>query len=146
MVKRIKLLVGMIKIMTMTKDWQQLKNQLLETLEHELPYRQVNDGYWKHIVNQLTDFNKATRYSLNGGIDSFIHKYAPDWEAYRTDDSNIHEEAQQALHSRMNMLLDKYLDDKGITRGLFIDVNGDVDALMGPAMDSNLSIIENLYP
>ncbi len=100
----------------------------------------------KHIVNQLTDFNKATRYSLNGGIDSFIHKYAPDWEAYRTDDSNIHEEAQQALHSRMNMLLDKYLDDKGITRGLFIDVNGDVDALMGPAMDSNLSIIENLYP
>lgn len=123
-----------------------VKNQLLETLEHELPYRQVNDGYWKHIVNQLTDFNKATRYSLNGGIDSFIHKYAPDWEAYRTDDSNIHEEAQQALHSRMNMLLDKYLDDKGITRGLFIDVNGDVDALMGPAMDSNLSIIENLYP
>ncbi|MCC4370534.1 hypothetical protein LMB49_03865 [Limosilactobacillus reuteri] len=125
---------------------ENVRTQLLDALEHDLPYRQVKDGYWKHIVSQLTDFTIATRYSLTGGIDDFISKYAPDWEDYRIDDQDIHEEAKQALHNRMNILLDEYLESKGISRGLYIDVNGDVDTLMGPAIDSNLSIIESLYP
>ncbi len=123
-----------------------IQEQLLAILEHELPYRQVKDGYWKYIIKQLIDFNEATQYILPDGINNFVNKYASNWEDYRIDDSNIHEEAKKAIHNRMNILLEQYLEKKGISTVLFKNVNGDIDALMGTTIDSNLSIVESVYP